>query len=135
MVKEPMKRWVLLGIVIFVLAGTAIALGAGGVLPGIFTPPKWSAEEEQAIEIGREFLEDIGRQTGKVLSVDLVHIDEVSDGHLSYWHLAAGLETPDVLEPEWCWVVRFEQALRPGHWFEVLIDVNTAEVVGGMQCR
>ena len=135
MVKELMKRRVLLGIVIFVLAGTAIALGAGGVLPGIFTAQKWSPEQEQAIEIGREFLEDIGRQTGKVLSVDLVHIDEVSDGHLSYWHLAAGLETPAVLEPEWCWVVRFEQALRPGHWFEVSIDVNTAEVVGGMQCR
>ena len=130
-----MERRVLLGIIIFVLAGTAIALGAGGVLPGILTAQKWSPEQDQAIEIGREFLEDIGRQTGKVLSVDLVHIDEVSDGHLSYWHLAVGLETPAVLEPEWCWVVRFEQALRPGHWFEVSIDVNTAEVVGGMQCR
>jgi len=108
MVKEPMKRWVLLGIVIFVLAGTAIALGADGVLPGIFTAPKWSPEEEQAIEIGREFLEDIGRQTGKVLSVDLVHIDEVSDGHLSYWHLAAGLETPDVLS-----LIHISEPTRP----------------------
>ena len=127
-----MKRWVLLGIVIFVLAGTAIALSAVGVFPGIFAP-KWSPEQEQVIEIGREFLEDIGLQTGKVLSVDL--IDEVPDGHLFYWHLAAGLEIPDVPEPEWCWAVRFEQALRPGHWFEVLIDMNTAEVVGGMQCK
>lgn len=121
-----------MGIVIFVLAGTAIALGAGGVLPGIFTP-KWSPEQEQAIEIGREFLEDIGLQPGKVLSVGL--IDEVPAGYLFYWHSAAGLEKPDVPEPEWCWAVRFEQALRPGHWFEVLVGVNTTEVVGGMQCR
>ena len=117
-----MNRWVLLGIVIFLLAG-------------ILATPKWSPEEERAIEIGREFFENIGNQPGKVLSVNLVHIDEVSDGYLFYWHSAAGLETPDVPEPEWCWVVRFEQGLRPGHWWEVLIDVNTAEVVGGMSCR
>jgi hypothetical protein len=115
-----MNRWVLLGIVIFLLAG-------------ISATPKWSPEQEQAIEIGREFLEDIGLQTGKVLSVDL--IDEVPDGYLYYWHLAAGLETPDVPEDEWCWMIRVEQALRTGHWFEVLVGVNTTEVVGGMQCR
>ena len=132
MVKGPMKRWLLLGIVIFLLAGTAIALSAVGVLPGIFAP-KWSPEQEQVIEIGREFLEDIGLQTGKVLSVDL--IDEVPDGYLYYWHLAAGLEKPDVPEDEWCWMIKFEQALRPGHWFEVLVGVNTTEVVGGMQCK
>ena len=135
MVKQPMKRWIWLGIVIFVLAGTAIALGAGGVLPGIFGAPKWSPEEEQAIEIGREYLEDTGRETGKVLSVDLVHRDEVSDGHLFYWQRAKGLEAPDVPEPEWCWVVRFEKGLFPGHWLEVLIDVNTGEVAGYTSCR
>ena len=133
MVKELMKRRVLLGIVIFVLAGTAIALGARGVLPGILTAQKWSPEQDQAIEIGREFLEDIGHQTGKVLSIDV--IDEVPDGYLFYWHSAAGLEAPDIPEPEWCWVVRFEQGPRPGHWWEVLIDMNTNEAVGGMSCR
>jgi hypothetical protein len=117
-----MKSWVLLGIVIFMLVG-------------IFIAPKWSPEQEQAIEIGREYLEGIGRQTGKVLFVDLVHRDEVPDGHLFYWQLAHGLEAPDVPEPEWCWIVRFEQALRPGHWWEVLIDADTAEVVGRASCR
>ena len=130
-----MRRWILLGTAIFVLVGTAIALDAGGVLPGIFGTPKWSPEEEQAIEIGREFFEDIGAQPGRVLSVSLVHIDEISDGYLFYWHSAKGLEMPDVKETEQCWIVRFEQGLRPGHWWEVLIDVKTGEVVGGMSCR
>ena len=117
-----MNRWVLLGIVIFLLAG-------------IFATPKWSPEQEQAIEIAREYSEDIGAQPGKVLSVDLVHRDEVPDSHLFYWLLEHGLEVPDVPEPAWCWVVRFEQALRPGHWWEVLIDADTAEVVGSASCR
>jgi len=121
-VEEPMNRWVLLGIVIFLLAG-------------ILATPKWSPEQEQAIEIGREFFEDIGLQTGKVLSVNLVHIDEVSDGYLFYWHSAKELEIPDVSETEWCWIVRFEQGGRRGHFWEVLIDINTGEVVGGMSCR
>ncbi|HUX48947.1 MAG TPA: PepSY domain-containing protein [Dehalococcoidia bacterium] len=130
-----MKRRVLLGIVIFVLAGTAIALGAVGILPGIFTEQKRPPEQEQAIEIGREYLEDIGRQPGKVLSVDLKHRDEVPDSKLFYWQLAHGVEVPDVPEPEWCWVVSFEQGHRPGHWWEVLIDADTAEVVGRSGCR
>ena len=130
-----MNRWVLLGIVIFVLAGTAIALGAVGILPGVFTEQKWSPEQEQAIEIGREYLEDIGLQPGKVLSVDLKHRDEVPDSKLFYWQLAHGIEVPDVPEPEWCWVVRFEQGLRRGHWFEVLIDLDTGEVTGYASCR
>jgi len=109
-----------LGIAIFLLAG-------------IFITPKWSPEQEQAIEIGRAFFEDIDLKTGKVLSVSL--IDEVPDGHLFYWHSAKGLEIPDVPEPEWCWVVRFEQGSNPGHFWEVFIDMNTDEVVGGSSCR
>ena len=130
-----MRRWILLGTAIFVLVGTAIALDAGGVLPGIFGTPKWSPEEEQAIEIGRVYFEDIGRQPGKVLSVDLKHRDEVPDSKLFYWQLAHGVEVPDVPEPEWCWVVRFEKGHSPGHWWEVLIDADTAEVVGRSGCR
>jgi len=117
-----MSRWVLLGIVIFLLAG-------------IFATPKWSPEQEQAIEVGREYLQDEGRETGKVLSVELVNRDEVSDGHLFYWQRAKGLEVPDVPEPGWCWVVRFEKRVFRGHWFEVLIDVDTGEVAGYASCR
>jgi hypothetical protein len=126
MVKEPMNRWVWLGIVIFLLFG---------ILLGIFATPKWPPEQKQAIEVGREYLEDVGRETGKVISVELVHRDEVPDGHLFYWQREKGLEVPDVTEPEWCWVVRFEQGLRPGHWFEVLIDLDTGEVTGYASCR
>ncbi len=115
-----MSRWVLLGIVIFLLGG-------------IFAVPRWSPEQEQAIEIGREFFEDISLRTGKVLSVGL--IDEVPAGYLFYWHSAKGLEIPDIAEPELCWVVRFEQGSNPGHFWEVLVDMNTNEVVGGMSCR
>jgi uncharacterized protein YcfL len=115
-----MNRWVLLGIVIFLLVG-------------IFATPKWSAEQKQAIELGMDFFEDIGLQPGKVLSVDL--IDEVPAGYLYYWHSAKGLEVPSVQEPGQCWLVRFEQGPRPGHWWEVLIDMATNEVVGGMSCR
>ena len=115
-----MNRWVLLGTVVFLLAG-------------ILATPEWSPEQEQAIEIGREFFEGVGLQTGKVLSIGV--IDEVPLGYLFYWHSAKGLEIPDVTEPELCWVVRFEQGSNPGHWWEVLIDVNTGEVVGGMSCR
>ena len=117
-----MKRWVLLGIAIFLLSG-------------VLATPKWSPEQEQVIEIGREFFEDIGLQTGKVLSVNLVHIDEVSGGYLFYWHSAKELEIPDISETEWCWIVRFEQGGRRGHFWEGLIDMNTGEVVGGMSCR
>ena len=115
-----MNRWILLGIVVFLLAG-------------IFATPKWSPEQGQAIEIGEEFLRDIGLHTGEVLSVSV--IDEVPAGYLFYWHSAKGLEIPDIPGPEWCWVVRFENGYFPGHWWDVLIDMNTDEVVGGMSCR
>jgi hypothetical protein len=115
-----MSRWVLLGIVIFLLSG-------------IFATPRWFPEQEQAIAVGRGFFEEIGLQTGRVLSVDI--INEVPAGYLFYWYSAKELEIPDIPEPELCWVVRFEQGPRPGHFWEVLIDVNTGEVVGGMSCR
>jgi len=115
-----MSRWILLGIVIFLLAG-------------ILATPRWSLEQEQAIEVGREFFEDIGLQTGRVLSVSI--ISEIPAGYLFYWHSAKGLEIPDILEPELCWLVRFEQGPRPGHVWDVLIDMKKNEVVGGMSCR
>jgi hypothetical protein len=119
-VEELVNKWVLLGIVVFLLVGISVT-------------PKWSAEQEQAIGLGREFLDNIGLQTGKALSVGL--IDEVPAGYLYYWHSAKGLGIPDVQEPGQCWLIRFENGYSPGHWWEVLIDTNTSEVVGGMSCR
>lgn len=97
--------------------------------------PKPTISEQVAIGIGREFLENIDCQTGEVLSTDLVHVTEVPDGYWYYWHQLVGLETPDIPEPEWCWMVRFEKALWPGHYFEVLVDAQTGIIIGGMQCR
>jgi hypothetical protein len=86
--------------------------------------------EQQAIQIGRHFLDGIGYTTGKVLFARL----EEKTPNL-YWHDLAELEKPDVQGLRLCWVIRFEQAYRPGHFFEVWIDAYTGEVVGGIQCR
>ena len=125
-----MNRWGLPCIVIFLLLGILL-----GIFLGMFTTPKWPPEQKQAIEVAREYLEDVGGETGKVLSVQLVHRDEVRDGNLFYWQRAKGFEVPDMPEPEWCWVVRFEQGLKRGHWLEVLIDLDTGEVTGYASCR
>ena len=86
--------------------------------------------ENTAIHIGKHFLDGIGYVTGDVLFVKL---DEETPNF--YWHELAKLEKPHVQELRPCWIVRFEQAHRPGHWFEVWIDAQTGEVIGGMQCR
>jgi len=44
-------------------------------------------------------------------------------------------EEPDVQGLRLCWIIRFEQAYRPGHFFEVWIDAYTSEVIGGTQCK
>jgi len=86
--------------------------------------------EQQAIDMGKVFLDDIGCTTGKVLFTGL---EEKTPNF--YWHDLAGLEKPDVQGLKLCWVIRFEQAFRPGHFFEVWIDAYTGELVGGTQCK
>lgn len=86
--------------------------------------------EQQAIHMGKGFLDGIGYTTGKVLSTNL---EEKTPNF--YWHDLAGLEKPDIQGIRLCWIIRFEQAYRPGHFFEVWIDAYTGEVIGGMQCR
>ncbi len=86
--------------------------------------------EQQAIQTGKGFLDGIGYTTGKVLFTWL----EWKTPNF-YWHDLAGLEKPDIQGLTLCWIVRFEQAYRPGHFFEVWIDAYTGEVVGGTQCR
>jgi hypothetical protein len=86
--------------------------------------------EQQAIYIGGDFLDGIGYTTGKVLFTKL---EEKNPNF--YWHDLAELEKPDMQGLRLCWIIRFEQAYRPGHFFEVWIDAYTGEVMGGMQCR
>jgi hypothetical protein len=63
--------------------------------------------EQQAVQVGREFLDGIGCTTGKVLSVKL----ETKNPNF-YWHDLAELERPDIEGLMLCWVIRFEQAHR-----------------------
>jgi len=86
--------------------------------------------DQQAIATGKSFLNGIGYITGQVLSTELK--EKLPN---FYWHDLAGLEKPDTQGLTLCWVVRFEQACRPGHYFEVWIEAYTGVVVGGMQCR
>ena len=86
--------------------------------------------EQQAIHIGKGFLDGIGYTTGKVL---LAKLEEKTPNF--YWHDLAELEKPDIQGLRLCWIIRFEQAYRPGHFFEVWIDAYSGEVIGGIQCR
>ncbi|MFX0135778.1 MAG: hypothetical protein ACFFDN_19200, partial [Candidatus Hodarchaeota archaeon] len=52
-----------------------------------------------------------------------------------YWNYELKFERPDINGSRSCWVIRFEQAKRPGHFFEVWVDVSEHLVVGGTQCR
>jgi hypothetical protein len=85
--------------------------------------------EQQAVQVGREFLDGIGYTTGKVLSAKL----ETKNPNF-YWHDLAELERPDIEGLMLCWIIRFEQAHRLGHFFEVWINAHTGEVIGGTQC-
>jgi len=86
--------------------------------------------EGQAIYIGKHFLDGKGYRTGNVLSAEL----EEKEPNF-YWHYLTKLEKPDIQGPQYCWVIRFEQAKRPGHFFEVWIDATEYFVIGGDQCR
>ncbi len=86
--------------------------------------------EEEAIHIGRHFLDGKGYKTGKVLSEKL----EEKDPNF-YWHILTKIDRPDLQGPRFCWVIRFEQAERPGHFFEVWIDATEYFVVGGSSCK
>ncbi len=86
--------------------------------------------EQQAVSIGRVFLDGEGYTTGQVLFMGL---EEKTPNF--YWHELFGLEKPNLHGSRLCWVVKFEQAEKPGHFFEVWMDTYTGEVVGGMQCK
>jgi len=82
------------------------------------------------IQIGKRFLDKRGHKTGKILSSSL----EEREPNF-YWDYALKFERPDIRGLRSCWVIRFEQAERPGHFFEVWIDASEYLVVGGDQCR
>ncbi len=91
---------------------------------------KFSLSEKTAIQIGRDFLDGEGFKTGKVLFIKL----EEKEPNF-YWDYALKFETSDFTGLRTCWVIRFEQKQRPGHFFEVWIDASENIVIGGSQCR
>ena len=77
------------------------------------------------IQIGRDYLDGLNKTTGKILSIQLEEKAPI------YAHPYK----PSAEEFRLCWVIRFEQAKLPGHFFEVWIDASTSEIVGMTQCR
>ena len=93
----------------------------------VYEPPVAS---EQAIATGRDFLDAQNYTTGQVLSTGL-SVLEPND----YWHGMFGI--PNDAQPgfQHCWIIQFEKACCPGHFYEVFINSETGNVIGGTQCR
>ena len=92
---------------------------------------------DEIVEIGRNYLENglsgggPSPWVGDLLWVKL----EVRDPNY-YWHYLWGEEVDGPWgENTLCWIITFEQAKRPGHLFEVWVDADSLDIVGGMQCR
>ena len=107
---------------------------------------KFDPEERKAIEIGRYFLDKVGQKTGKVLFIkyeerepnfywDIVVESDVEWDRLDIWDRMLKWDRPEIREIKPCWVIRFEQAKRPGHFYEVWLDASEYIVVGGTSCR
>lgn len=107
---------------------------------------KFSPSEKTAIQIGRDFLDGVGRKTGRVLFIqheekepnfywDIALKSDVEWDRLDIWDRMLKWDRPDIREIRPCWVIRFEQAKRPGHFYEVWLDASEYIVVGGTQCR
>ena len=107
---------------------------------------KFSPSEKTAIQIGRDFLDGVGRKTGKVLFIkneekepnfywDIALNSDVEWDRLDIWDRMLKWDRPEIREIRPCWVIRFEQAKRPGHFYEVWLDASEYIVVGGSSCR
>ena len=97
---------------------------------GAYVRDQSTGVKEQVIQVGRFHLLNEGIFVGRVLSVKQEVVTP------NFW-LNYGLkfERPDLVGDRLCWLVRFEQTGRLGHYIEVWIDVSENLVVGGMQCR
>ena len=109
--------------------------------------PKYvTPSEKQAIQIGRDFLDGVGQKTGKVLFIkheekepnfywDIALKSDVEWDRLDIWDRMLKWDRPEIREIRPCWVIRYEQAKRPGHFYEVWLDASEYVVVGGSSCR
>ncbi len=96
---------------------------------------KFSPSEKTAIQIGRDFLDGVGRKTGRVLFIkheekepnfywDIALKSDVEWDRLDIWDRMLKWDRPEIREIRPCWVIRFEQAKRPGHFYEVWLDAS-----------
>jgi hypothetical protein len=128
---------------IIVIAITIVSVLTYHVLT---TAEKYNPDERRAIEVGRYFLDGVGCKTGKVLFIkqvekepnfywDIVLESDVEWDDLGVWDRMLKYDRPELREVRPCWVIRFEQAKRPGHYYEVWLDASEYIVVGGNECR
>ncbi len=86
--------------------------------------------EEQAIQIGKTFFENINRPVGKVLLTSL----EQKTANNAWQNL--GVNISDNQQLQLCWIIRFEQVgLGSGHFIEVWINAYNGDILGGNMCR
>ncbi len=107
---------------------------------------KFSPSEKSTIQIGRDFLDGVGRKTGRVLVIkyeekepnfywDIALTSDVEWDRLDIWDRMLKWDRPEIREIRPCWVIRFEQARRLGHFYEVWLDASEYIVVGGSSCK
>lgn len=112
----------------------------------VTTAEEFGPDERKAIEIGRYFLDGVGRKTGRVLFInyeekepnfywDVALNSDVKWDRLDIWDRWLKYDRPEIREKRPCWVIRFEQAKRPGHFYEVWLDATEYIVVGGTSCK
>ena len=87
-------------------------------------------EIDEAVNIARAYLRLNDVDVGKYLQYSVEY--GVPN---YYWHTNLGIKHP-VLPPSCEYIViRFEQADRPGHYYEVWVNSETNQIIGGDACR
>ena len=75
-------------------------------------------------QIGRDYLDGLNKTTGKILSIQM---EEKAPFYEPPYQ-------PSAEEFRLCWVIKYEQVSRPGHYFGVWIDANTSKIFGMDEC-
>lgn len=83
-----------------------------------------------AVETARMFLQLNDVEVGKYLQ----QTAEYGTPNY-YWHNVFGIKHPINTSPCQYTAIRFEQAKKPGHFFEVWVEKETNQIVGGDMCR
>jgi len=100
------------------------------LIGGAYVLSQYTGERGQVIRTGYAFFAEEGRRVGRALSVKQ---EEVTPNFVYNYSLK--FDRPDLVAPRTCWVVRYEQWGRPGHYVELWIDAVERLVVGGEECR